>query len=186
MSGNMHLEREQWGQALANLAERARSALAVHVSMADQVHLQAGGGGGGAVDPVLCLQPAAVGRGRRRGRRGGERRRRGAPRRERGGRRLRHPPFELEAVLQESRARQAQNLSEIEVLGERVPIKSDKVRIAILASQQKVRDPGHAQGRGQRPHAEVRRALRGVQRRARGRAADLPPWRPRSRPHAPG
>ena len=44
----------------------------------------------------------------------------------------------LEAVLQESRARQAQDLTEIEVLGERVPIKSDKVRIAILASQQKV------------------------------------------------
>ena len=40
-------------------------------------------------------------------------------------------------MRQESRARQAQDLTEVEVLGERVPVRSDKVRIAMLASQQK-------------------------------------------------
>ena len=46
----------------------------------------------------------------------------------------------LEAVLNEAKARQAENFSELDVLGERVPIKSEKVRIAILSSQQKAEE----------------------------------------------
>ena len=44
-------------------------------------------------------------------------------------------PAAWHGVAQESRARQAASLNEVEVLGERVPIRSDKVRIAILAQK---------------------------------------------------
>uniref|UniRef100_A0A7S3AQE1 Signal recognition particle subunit SRP68 n=1 Tax=Haptolina ericina TaxID=156174 RepID=A0A7S3AQE1_9EUKA len=42
----------------------------------------------------------------------------------------------LESVLQESRAKQAKDLNEIEVLGDRVPIKSEKTRICIIRAHQ--------------------------------------------------
>lgn len=46
------------------------------------------------------------------------------------------PPHQ--AVLQESRARQALDFSEVEVLGERLPIKNDKARVGFLALQQQL------------------------------------------------
>lgn len=140
MSGNMHLEREQWGQALANL-RRTRTICTelCRVSMADQVHLYKQVAE--EVEPSIRFCAYNL---RRLGEGGDE----GDEEAnddveglldesgEGGGSDILRS--KLEAVLQESRARQAQNLNEIEVLGERVPIKSDKVRIAILASQQKV------------------------------------------------
>ena len=138
MHGNMHLEREQWASALTHL-KKTRTLLTElsKVSMADQVHLyktvceevepsirfcaynlkRAGEDGGedaegdeGDLNEMLD---------------GGE-----------GGASdiLRS---KLEAVLNESRARQAADFTNLEVLGELVPIKSDKVRIAILSSQQR-------------------------------------------------
>jgi len=146
MFGNMHLEREQWAAALTHLKKtRTICTELCRVSMADQVQLyrnvveevepsirfcaynlrrlgesgddEGMGGADGAdgeADGMMGLLDS-----------GGE-----------GGSDILRS--KLEAVLQESRARQAENFSELEVLGELVPIKSDKVRIAILASQQKV------------------------------------------------
>lgn len=42
----------------------------------------------------------------------------------------------LESVLNESRAKQAKDLNEMEVLGERVPIKSEKTRICLIRAHQ--------------------------------------------------
>lgn len=140
MFGNMHLEREQWALALTNLKKtRTICRELMKVSTSDQVHLyktvaeevepsirfcaynlrRLGEGGvdeeGGAEEEgMMDLLDG-----------GGE------------GAQSDILRSKLEAVLQESRARQAESLNELEVLGERVPIKSDKVRIAMLAAQQK-------------------------------------------------
>ena len=139
--GNLHLERERWAQALSNF-RRAKTICTelCRVSMSDQVHLynqvveevnpsirfcsynlrrsgegEGGEGEGGDEDgDVEGMLDGGTGSDILRSK--------------------------LEAVLQESRARQAQDLTEVEVLGERVPIKSDKVRIALLDSQQKMVD----------------------------------------------
>lgn len=42
----------------------------------------------------------------------------------------------LESVLNESRAKQAKDLNEMDVLGERVPIKSEKARICLIRAHQ--------------------------------------------------
>jgi len=139
MHGNMHLEREQWASALTHLKKtRTICTELCRVSMSDQVkkykaivevvdpsirfcsynlrRLGVGGDDDGAdeTDGMMGLLDGEGGSDILRSK--------------------------LEAVLQESRARQAERFSELEVLGELVPIKSDKVRIAILEMQQKVQD----------------------------------------------
>ena len=153
MSGNVHLERERWALALAQLRRTKTICTELcRVSMADQVrqynqvveeimpsirfctyNLRASGEGGeedgaemddeggGGVEGLLDDGAVAEGAA--------------------GSDILRS---KLEAILHESRARQAEALNEIEVLGERVPIKSEKVRMAILASQQKILEIEHA------------------------------------------
>ena len=50
----------------------------------------------------------------------------------------------LESVLQETRSKQAKHLTDVEVLGERVPIKSDKARVALLRAQELLLEVGVA------------------------------------------
>ena len=133
MHGNMHLEREEWGAALTQL-KRTRTICAElsKVSHAEQTHLyrqmieevepsirfcsynlrRAGDEGAEEEDAEeLDVEAAAEGASDI----------------------LRS---KLESVLNESRAKQAQDLNELEVLGERVPIRSEKTRICLIRANQ--------------------------------------------------
>jgi signal recognition particle subunit SRP68 len=142
MFGNMHLEREQWASAITHLKKtRTICTELCRVSMSDQVHLYKTVAE--EVEPSIrfCaynLRRLGVGSGEEEeGEANGEAGMMNlldgdSP----GGSDILRS--KLEVVLNESRARQAESFSELEVLGELVPIKSEKVRIAILSSQQKI------------------------------------------------
>lgn len=136
MVGNLHLERERWAQALSNFKRTKTICTELcRVSMSDQVHLYSQ-----VVEEVNPSIRFCSYNLRRSGEGGGDDDEEGDVDAEGlldGGPSSDILRSKLEAVLQESRARQAKDLNEVEVLGERVPIKSDKVRIALLASQQK-------------------------------------------------
>lgn len=137
--GNMHLERERWAQAISNFRRTKTICTELaRVSMSDQAHLY--------TKVVAEVQPSirfCAYNLRRTGEAEGEAEGdedgdvEGMLQDEDGGSGSDILRSKLEAVRQESRARQAQDLTEVEVLGERVPVRSDKVRIAMLASQQK-------------------------------------------------
>jgi len=136
MSGNMHLEREHWGPALSAFKRCATiSSELCRVSMAEQVHLyrqmvaevepsvrfcaynlrRLNGEVEGAEEATLGVEVEGL---------AGDEATSDILR------------SKLEHVLQETRAKQAKDLNEIELLGERIPIKSDKTRVCILQSRQ--------------------------------------------------
>ena len=142
MFGNMYLEREQWASAIMHLKKtRTICTELCRVSMSDQVHLYKTVAE--EVEPSIRFCAYNL---RRLGEGSGEDEE-GEANGEAGMMNLLDGDVpggsdilrsKLEAVLNESRARQAESFSELEILGDLVPIKSDKVRIAILSSQQKI------------------------------------------------
>ena len=143
MLGNVSLEREQWGEALQHLkrtrticSELGRVSLAEHAHLYQQTveevepsirfcayNLRRESGEEGEADEDMEMLAEAEGTSDI----------------------LRS---KLEAVLQESRARQALDFSEIDVLGERLPIKNEKARVAFLASQQQLLEIKQASAAG--------------------------------------
>ena len=141
MRGNMHLEREQWKPALDQL-KRSRTICTElsRVSVAEQVHLYS--------QMVEEVEPSIRFCAYNLKREGGS----GADAEGAG----EEDDFEglagadstsdilrskLEAVLQESRAKQAStSANELSVAGERVPIRNEKTRIAVLASQRALQE----------------------------------------------
>ena len=143
MLGNVNLEREQWGEALQHLkrtrticSELGRVSLAEHAHLYQQTveevepsirfcayNLRRENGEEGEADEDMEMLAEAEGTSDI----------------------LRS---KLEAVLQESRARQALDFSEIDVLGERLPIKNEKARVAFLASQQQLLEIRQASAAG--------------------------------------
>ena len=145
MHGNMHLEREQWAQALRSF-RRTRTICKelCRASLADQVHLykqvveevepsirfcaynlkQLGESTAADADGMDAADDDGIADLLDDGG-GGE-----------GGSDILRS--KLEAVMHESRKLQAESVNAIDILGERVPIKSDKVRIAIVESQKKI------------------------------------------------
>ena len=138
MFGNMHLEREQWAPALTQLKKtRTICRELCRVSRSDQVHLYKTVAE--EVEPSIrfCaynlkrLGEEVAGDGDEEGMESGA-----MEELLDGGETGDILRGKLEAVLNESRARQAENLSELVVLGERVPITSEKVRHAPRAAVQ--------------------------------------------------
>ena len=129
MVGNLNLEREQWGAALTQL-KRTRTICTElgRASLAEHAHLY--------LQTVEEVEPSIRFCAYNLRREGGEAEGEGddtlddLAEAEGASDILRS---KLEAVLQESRARQALDFSEIEVLGERLPIKNEKARVGLLA-----------------------------------------------------
>lgn len=146
MAGNLRLEREDWAPALAcfKSCETICTELS-RVSLAEQAHLYsqmvaevepslrfcaynlqrlggsgggAGGAGGGGGPPPVSMESEDV---------------EGLAGAEGTSDILRS---KLEQVLAETRAKQAENVTELVVLGERIPIKSAKTKLCILRAQQ--------------------------------------------------
>ena len=131
MVGNLNLEREQWGAALTQL-KRTRTICSElgRASLAEHAHLY--------LQTVEEVEPSIRFCAYNLRREGGEAEGEGddtlddLAEAEGASDILRS---KLEAVLQESRARQALDFSEVEVLGERLPIKNEKARVGLLAMQ---------------------------------------------------
>ena len=131
MIGNLNLEREQWGAALTQL-KRTRTICSElgRASLAEHAHLY--------LQTVEEVEPSIRFCAYNLRREGGEAEGEGddnlddLAEAEGASDILRS---KLEAVLQESRARQALDFSEIDVLGERPPIKNEKARVSLLAMQ---------------------------------------------------
>eukprot|EP00316_Scyphosphaera_apsteinii_P020145 CAMPEP_0119310656 /NCGR_PEP_ID=MMETSP1333-20130426/19693_1 /TAXON_ID=418940 /ORGANISM="Scyphosphaera apsteinii, Strain RCC1455" /LENGTH=639 /DNA_ID=CAMNT_0007314875 /DNA_START=35 /DNA_END=1954 /DNA_ORIENTATION=- len=151
MAGNMHLERENWAPALSAFKRCATiSSELCRVSLADQAHLyremvtevepsirfctynlrRLGEEVEGAADDLGTPLGGAE---ELLSSEGGE----GASD---------ILLSKLEQVLQETQAKQAKDLNELELLGERVPIKNDKTRVAILRSRQLLLELGASLG----------------------------------------
>ena len=135
MSGNLSLERELWAPALASFNSCVTICKELsRVSLAEQVHLYS--------QMVAEVEPSIRFCTYNLNRNGGD----GAPAAEMDGKDVEGLAVaegasdilrsKLEQVLAATRARQAENLTELLVLGERVPIKSDKTRLCIVRGQQ--------------------------------------------------
>lgn len=156
MFGNMYLEREQWAQALTHL-RRTRTICKelCRISTSDMVHLytqvveevepsirfcaynlkrlgQSSGSADDGMDDDGGVEDLLEDDGKE-------------------GVQSDILRSKLEAVMAEARAKQAESFDALDVLGERVPIKSDKVRVAIVASRSKL---GEIEAEAKKPAPE--------------------------------